>query len=629
MSEVLREIKLPTLISDGMVFQRDTDIKLWGWAPAGEELLVSFLDREYKTTVARDGRWELVLPPHKAGGPYEMTLRCLELIRVIKNICIGDIWVLGGQSNMEIPVSRTLDLFEDEVKNARCAEIRKFGVPQKYNFHGPVEELDGGEWVEVTPNTVKSFSAVGYFFAKKLYDKYRIPIGLIHTAIGGTPAEAWMSEETLKKFDNKYQELLNQCKDDEYVNGTKLMEEQRNLRWYEELDRLDKGLGKEDKPWYQEELDVSDWTDIELPNSFMGTELEEVKGSVWFRKEIDIPESMAGKPAKLLLGTIIDGDDTYLNGVKIGSTGYQYPPRRYPIPKGLLKPGRNVLAVRVLLTLNVGGFVTDMPYFIRADKEEVSIAGTWKYKIGAVTGALEPITFFQYKPCGVFNNMIYPLRNHKVRGFLWYQGESNTREPYGYKELFQAVIEDWRANWGQGYLPFNFVQLSNFCLWKLEPEVSGWARLREEQRRALAIPNTGMAVTIDVGHYNELHPWDKKSVGERLALWTMKQVFHEDVVCSGPIYDHMKVEGSHIRLYFNYVGGGLTIKGDELKTFMLSGKDGNFLPAKAQIDGDTVLVWAEGVEEPVAVRYAWADNPEEANLYNKEGLPASPFTTEP
>lgn len=629
MTEAIREIKLPTLISDGMILQRETDLKLWGWAPAGEELQVNLVDKEYTTTVAPDGSWELELSQLKAGGPYEMTLRCSELTRVIKNIYIGDIWVLGGQSNMEIPVSRTLDLFEEEVKDARCAGIRKFSVPQKYNFHGPVEELEGGEWEEVTPDTVNSFSAVGYFFAKKLYDKYQIPIGLIHTAIGGTPAEAWISEATLKKFDKKYQELLDQCKDDEYVNGTKLMEEHRNIKWYEELDRKDAGYSKKEEPWYQEELDVTDWSDMEIPNSFMGTELETLKGSVWFRKEIFIPESMAGKPAKLLLGTIIDGDETYLNGVKIGSIPYLYPPRRYQIPKGLLKAGKNVLAVRVILTQNIGGFVTDMPYFIRTDMEELSIAGTWKYKIGVATEGMKPTTFFQYKPSGVFNNMIYPLRNHKVKGFLWYQGESNTWEPYGYKELFQAVIEDWRANWGQGDLPFNFVQLSNFCLWRLEPEVSGWARLREEQRRALQIPNTGMAVTIDVGQYNDLHPWDKKSVGERLALWAMKQVFDEEIVCSGPIYDHMEAEGNRIRLHFTYVGGGLRVKGDDLKTFMISGKDGKFLPAKAQIEGATVLVWSDEIDEPVAVRYAWSDNPEEANLFNKEGLPASPFTTEP
>jgi sialate O-acetylesterase len=331
--------------------------------------------------------------------------------------------------------------------------------------------------------------------------------------------------------------------------------------------------------------------------------------------------------AKLVLGTLIDGDDTYVNGVQVGNTGYLYPPRRYTVPEGLLKVGKNILVVRVILTQNIGAFVTDMPYVLKCNNKKLELSGTWKYRIGAKIEAQNPTTFFQYKPTGVFNAMIYPLRKYSIKGALWYQGESNTGNPKDYKEIFEAVIKDWRASWSVGDFPFFYVQLANYCPWKMEPKESGWARLREEQRRALSIPGTGMAVITDVGEYNDLHPQNKKAVGERLALWAMNRVYGENIVCSGPIYDHMETQGNQIRLHFTHSGSGLLSKGGELKTFAICGTDGIYLEASAEIKGDTVLVYNESIKDPVSVRYAWADNPEGANLYNQEGLPASPFIT--
>lgn len=626
MKNLTNKIWLSPLISDGMVLQRDTKVNIWGRGIPEKELKLIFLDCEYKTKVNKDGNWNIELKDLKPGGPYKLIIRHEDEEKVIKDVLVGDVWVLGGQSNMQLPVSRTLDLFEEEVKEADYPEIRQFTVPMVYNFNEPVDELSDGNWVPVTSDTVYDFSAVGYFFSKKIYDKYKIPIGLLFTAIGGTPAEAWISEKTLMRFD-RFHEVLEMCKEDSYVQDTISKETESSQNWYNELYKKDEGLHDKPEPWYSEKYNDSDWRVINLPTSFRGTELEPIRGSVWLRKEIQLPERMAGKEGKLILGTIIDADDTYINGVYIGNTGYQYPPRRYRIPEGVLRAGRNIITVRTIMTSNIGGFVTDMPYYIKVNDELIPISGTWKYKIGAITKPQDPTTFFQYKPTGVFNGMIYPLRNYSIRGVLWYQGESNTGNPYDYKELFEAVISDWRKLWNLGDIPFYYVQLANHCPWKMEPEVSGWAKVREAQRQILELPNTGMAVTIDVGMYNDLHPWDKKSVGERLALWALNHVHGENNVCSGPIYSRMAVENNKVRLYFTNVGNGLVVKGNKLETFEICGKDGIFLPAEAEIENDSIIVYSKKVSQPTAVRYAWADNPEKANLYNKEGLPASPFIT--
>ncbi len=631
MAEQQMDIRLPYLVSDGMVLQRDYKSKIWGWAAANQMLTVDFVGKSYETQVKEDGSWELELDKQHAGGPYRMEIKCAGHSRNIHNILVGDVWVLGGQSNMELPAYRTFDLYEDEVKqDSDYQKIRKFSVPQVFDFHQPKDELDGGTWVELCPETAGEFSAIGYFLAKELYHKYHIPIGLVHTAWGGTPAEAWMSEASLMRF-GRFQELLSLCKDDAYVKGSIARDQMNMSNWNMELDMKDKGLLDKKTLWYLPECDDTAWNWIEVPLNFQGTELESLKGSVWFRREFILPEELVGKDAKLMLGTIIDADTTYLNGVEVGSTGYQYPPRRYRIPEGLLKAGRNVLAVRVVVNQNMGAFITDMPYYIVIGKEKLPLSGTWRYQIGAKTFAPEPQVFFHNKPTGLYNAMIYPLRKLTIRGALWYQGESNDPYPYDYKELFETVIKDWRRTWNLGNFPFYYVQVANFCPWKRESKVSSWARLRDEQRLAMELPSTGMTVTCDIGEYNDLHPKDKKKVALRLARWIRRDIFNEDIEPCGPMVDRVVREGDRLRLYFTHIGGGLVARNGELRTFMISGTDGVYYEARAEIDQDTILVYqAEHVHNhkirnPVSVRYAWADNPEGANLYNKEGLPASPF----
>lgn len=613
---------LSGILSDGMVLQRNADVAVWGKTRPRERVRVVFLDRTYETTADESGNWLVTLQGLPPGGPYEMRIAA-DGERVIRDVLVGDVWVLGGQSNMELPVRRTLDLFAEEIRGVHLPFVRQFTVPMTYDFHGPRDEVAGGRWMAAVQDEVMHFSAAGFFFAKELYERYGVPIGLILTAVGGTPIEAWMSEPTLRRIGG-YDEQLDRCKDDEYVAATQRSDEERMRRWHQTLNERDPGLKE---GWSGERCDTSDWRDFELPNSWRDGELEAVRGSVWFRREIEVPPSMAAGEAMLKLGTVVDADETYINGTLVGSTGYRYPPRRYPVPAGVLKPGKNTIAVRVISTHNTGEFVRDMPYELVAGGQTLDLKGTWKYRVGAVVEALEPQTFFHYMPAGLYNGMIAPLRRYAIKGALWYQGESNAHKPEGYSRLFREMVQDWRNLWGIGDFPFIFTQLANF-----EVEDGGretWAKLREEQRKCLAVPNTAMATAVDIGEYNDLHPQDKKTLGRRLALCARRIAYGEDIVHSGPLYREMERLGDAIRIRFDHTGSGLTTRdGQEPRGFAVCGPDGVYQPARAVISGDAVIVSHERIREPRHVRYAWANNPADANLYNKEGLPAVPFSTE-
>lgn len=615
---------LSPIFSDGMVFQRETPVKIWGQGVPNKEVKVSFRDKTYTTTADDRGNWCVVLDPAAPGGPYTLQITHGPKEITINDILVGDVWLLGGQSNMELPISRTLDLYEEEVKNARNPFIRQFTVPMRYDFHGPRAELAAGEWKAVTPENILDFSAAGYFFAREIYEKYKLPIGLVQTAVGGTPVEAWLSEEVIRKIGG-YEEILAQCKDDRFVQGTITSEQQQMEEWYRQLDTVDQGCQGGVKLWSKPDYDDDAWPEFTVPASWEGSELEAVHGAVWFRKKFTVPAEMLRHDALLRLGAIIDADETYLNGVPVGKTEYKYPPRKYPLPPGVLRAGVNTLAVRVICNRNVGGFVQDKPYSLTAGPYTIDLAGPWKYKIGAVMPVLPQLTFFQYKPTGVYNGMIAPLKNYAIRGVLWYQGESNTHRPENYHLLFTEMIKEWRATWQQEDLPFLYVQLPNFLAAFEQTPGANWARLREEQRRTLSVPHTGMAVTIDIGEYNDLHPQNKKEIGRRLALCARRLVYKEELVAQGPFFKQMEIKGDTIELSFTEIGGGLVAKDGPLGGFEICGDDRQFYPATAGIVGDRIRVSCPQVQKPVGVRYAWADNPTTANLYNREGLPASPF----
>jgi sialate O-acetylesterase len=622
------QVKLPKLISDGMVLQRDAEIKIWGWAAEGEKISVNFIDSTYTTTADNKGDWSIMLPKLQAGGPYEMQISAGNLI-TIHDIMIGEVWICSGQSNMELNMKRVSPLYGDEIAASENSYIRYFEVPDKYNFNAPQKDLSSGKWEKANPENVLSFSAVSYFFGKELYEKYKVPVGLINSALGGSPAECWISEESLKEFPEHYNEAL-RFKDSKLIEQIQNDDRTRINEWYSRLRQNDEGYKNPEQPWYNPEYNSSGWSTMQIPGYWANESLGSVNGVVWFRKEIDVPASMAEKPARLNLGRIIDADSAFVNGVFVGTISYQYPPRRYNIPSSVLKEGKNSIVVRVISNRGRGGFVEDKPYEIVVDNEKIDLKGEWQYKLGAKMEPLKDQTFIRWKPVGLYNAMIAPLLDYQMKGVIWYQGESNAGRPVEYRKLFPALIKDWQKNWNKSDFPFLFVQLPNFMEAKTEPSESNWALLREAQLKTLSLPNTAMAVAIDIGEGNDIHPLNKKDVGKRLALAARKVAYGEkDVVYSGPIYQSMVIEGNKVILTFSNSGTGLTAKeNDELKGFAIAGHDKNFVWANAKIQDNKVVVWNDEVSNPVAVRYAWADNPENANLYNEEGLPASPFRTD-
>lgn len=622
------QVRLPRLISDGMVLQRDTELKIWGWAAPGETVAAEFAGGKYETRANGSGEWLITLPPMQAGGPHTMMIRASNTI-TLSDILVGDVWLCSGQSNMELPVRRVRPLYEAEIAAAENKFIRSFIVPKVYSFKKPLDDLSAGRWVAANPETVLDFSAAAWFFAVHLYETYGVPVGLLISAFGGSPAEAWISEESLREFPVHYNELQ-KYKTDSLMSAIAAADQKRTQDWYRQLMKADEGYKTPGVKWHDPTLTTDDWKTAIIPGHWSATELKGLNGVVWFRKEIIVPASAAGQPGNINLGRIVDADSAFLNGTFIGTISYQYPPRRYSIPAGVLKEGSNILTVRVISNIGDGGFVPEKPYDLSAGDFQTSLEGEWKYKVGAVMPPLRGQTFFGYKPAGLYNAMLAPLLNWGFKGILWYQGESNAGRSDEYRTLLPALIRDWRQNLDQGDIPFILVQLPNFMEAKDEPSESGWAMFREAQTEALKLPATGMAVAIDIGEWNDIHPLNKKDVGTRLALVARKVAYGDnEVVFSGPTYKSMTAKGRKIILSFDNIGSGLVVKGGQkLQQFAIAGEDMKFVWAKATIKGDKVIVKCKKIRQPVAVRYAWADNPDGANLYNKEGLPAAPFRTD-
>ncbi len=621
------QLTLPRLISDGMVLQREADARIWGWAAPGESITVEFIDKYYSTEANPEGSWEVVLPGLKAGGPYDMEIKAVSGKITVRNILIGEVWVCSGQSNMELPMARVKDQYPDEMVNCENPYIRTYNVAMRYDFNEPYKDLHEGSWVSSNQQTIPEFSAVGYFFAKALFERYHIPVGFIKAAIGGSPIETWISEEALKTYPDIIQ-ILQPYKDDSYVDKILKIDGALTTAWFDSLNKSDAGFISE-VPWYSEVLDTSKWSTMNWPANFEKEGFRNFNGAIWFRKEIDVPEEMLNKPVRLWLGRIVDSDKTYVNGEFVGEITYQYPPRKYDIPVGLLKKGKNVITVRIVSNNGIGEVISDKPYKLFAEDCSIDLTGEWKYMIGTYCGPLPDTTFMQWQPAGLYNGMLAPLTNYTVKGALWYQGESNTSRPFEYLSLMKTLVEDWRKRWNQNSFPFIFVQLPNYSTADTQPAESDWAELREAQLQALEIHDTAMAVAFDLGEWNDMHPLRKKEVGERLALAAISTAYGEEITSSGPIYKDMEIVGNKIAISFINTGSGLkTVDGCELKHFSIAGSDKTFLWAKAKIEGQKVIVWNEGIAEPKAVRYAWATNPEGANLVNAEGLPASPFRTD-
>lgn len=622
--EITAQVTLPRLIRDSMILQRDEKIKLWGWASGNEKVQIHFKGKVYKTTADTHGNWAVYLPPTKAGGPYNMDITARNKI-TLQGILFGDVWFCSGQSNMVHQMNVHDVTYAGEIAAADYPQIRQFLVPTRTSLQGPGSDLSGGYWQPAVKEGVRPFSAVAYFFAKKLYEKYKVPIGIINASVGGTPIEAWISENGGKDFPAMIA-TIQKNKDTAYINSVRGPVAKSPAP-------ADAGLTGTPK-WSDITYTPKGWRTINIPGYWEDQGLRDLNGVVWYRREIDIPATMAGKPAKVFLGRIVDADELYINGSTVGSTPYQYPQRRYLVPAGVLKAGKNIFVVRVTNTSGKGGFVPDKPYCLFTGSDTIDLKGYWQYKVGA---AFPPpsgkdaarVINLTYQPAALYNAMVAPEINYTIKGFCWYQGEANAGQPKPYEKLLPALISDWRAQWRQGALPFLYVQLPGFMDYNYLPTESNWAQLRASQLKALSVPNTAMAVAIDLGEWNDVHPDNKKDVGERLALAAMKLAYKESIAYSGPVYQSAAVQGNKIAISFTHTDGGLITKdGEPPCTFEIAGADKKFVWANAKIEAGKVIVWDDGITAPKYVRYAWSDNPVNPNLFNGEQLPASPFSTE-
>lgn len=618
-------LKLAHIFGDGMVLQRNKQVKLWGMAPVEKRVALHIEDRVYESLSQSDGKWEITMEPMAAGGPYTIEVKVEEQTIEIKDVLFGDIWLCSGQSNMELPVARVMEKYREEVNSYENPNIRMFRVEMAYDFNTPLENVIESKWISVNQEDVQNFNALGYFYAKALYEHYQVPIGLINTAIGGSRLECWLGENELKQYPDAVSQL-EIYKDTKRVSQIMAENENSIQEWFSRLEKMDGGLNGLEK-WYEPKLQTKEWHKFQIPGRWQKQGINISAGSVWFRKDIEIDKSLLSKKARILLGTIVDSDRVFINGIEVGRTEYQYPPRIYEIPKGVLKEGKNNITIRAIENSNQGEFTLEKFYGIELGEEKIDLSGEWLYRIGAEIEPLTPQIFLQFKPLGLYNAMIYPIRNMEICGVIWYQGESNTdKEASIYKERFETLIKSWRKLWRNDKLPFLYAQLTSYGHLENEPVESGWAEVRQGQLETLELPYTGMAVSIDIGEWNDLHPLNKKDLGQRLALAAEAIAYGEDKVYSGPIIKSAEVKEGKVILSFDSVGGGLTTKDEKkLREVAISDDHQHFIWAEAVIKDNQVIVWNDEINSPCEVRYAWSDSPIRANLCNKEGLMASPF----
>jgi sialate O-acetylesterase len=632
-------VRLPALVGSHMVLQRDRPVPVWGWADAGEAVTLTFAGQTYAASAPdATGRWQATLPATPAGGPYTLTVRGQNTLE-LTDILLGDVWLASGQSNMQFKVKdgnrggyQPTDNADQEIAAANWPNIRFFTVSQTAAYR-PQAEVAGTGWQVCSPATVAGFSAVAYFFSRDLYRQYQVPMGVVVSSWGGTPAEAWTSADGLKTLPEFGANVAAFAAKTTTLRDDQLAYEARQQALLQNMRAHDKGYLPGGKTWAAPDLNARAWPTMALPGLWEATPgLNTYDGVVWFRKEIDLPARMAGQSLTLTLGKIDDADSTFFNGVKVGSDSGYDQLRRYQVPATLVRPGRNVIAVRVVDTGGGGGIAgTPAELVLSGVGQSLPLAGAWQYQVGLDPQDVPAPPFpggGQMAPTALYNSMIAPLIPLAIKGVIWYQGETNADRAAQYRTLFPALINDWRQHWG-AELPFLFVQLANFQPTKPQPSESAWAELREAQAQALHLPRTGMATAIDIGNPADIHPHNKQEVGRRLALAARRTAYGDTkLVASGPTYAGMTAKGSTIQLKFSSVGKGLLVKGGPaLQGFAVAGADHQFHWATARLVGNEVLVQSAQVNTPVAVRYDWADSPT-GNLYNKEGLPTVPFRTD-
>ena len=627
---IFAHVKLPRLFSDNMVLQRGKPIPIWGWAAAKEKITVQLKGQTKTTITGADGKWKIYLDPIAAGGPYKLKVKGTNIIN-FKNILIGDVWVCSGQSNMEMTIAGwgQINNYEEEIAAANYPMIRHFEVPRTVAA-SPQEDISAGEWKICNPDNAGSFTAAGYFFAREIFKETGVPIGLLNCSWGGTQVESWISREA---FENsvEFKSMIAAMPTIDLENLAK-----SKMKLLKERVAKIQGEGEQTDAiiagWKDVSFDDSHWPVMQAPMLWEQQSLRDFDGIVWYRKSITVSVTDIGKEAILELAMIDDADDTYVNGIKVGKTNSYNLKRKYIIPAGILKEGKNVIVIKVLDTGGGGGIWGDAADVkLTIAEKAISLAGDWKYQVAVISSAVAVAIGPNSYPILLSNSMIHPLISFAIKGVIWYQGEANTGRSYQYRKAFPLMIKDWRKNWGLGDFPFYFVQLASFNANNGNSQNgSGWAELREAQAMTLSLPNTGMAVTTDIGDAKDIHPKNKQDVGKRLAAIALNKDYLIKKEYSGPVYQYMKKSGNKIILTFTHAGSGLFAKNNNafLGGFEIASADKKFYPATAIIKNGRVEVNRAGLNAPVAVRFGWADVTDENNLYNREGLPAVPFRTD-
>jgi len=610
-----------SIFGDNMVLQRGKPDTIWGWSDPGDTVRVQIGEQAASATAGADGRWQVKIQPPAPGGPYTVKVTGHQSVE-LHNVLVGDVWLCGGQSNMGLPLRFTKNA-DDEIKAADYPNIRFFTV----GGHPAYRHVDviEGNWRVVSPESASWISAVAYYFARKVQQEMHVPIGLVIDSVGGTPAEAWASAAALRPlhdFDIPLAELdrLKAENAPEYGNYV--------MHWYDQYDLGQKG------DWAAPSYDDSTWKPVEIPGGFAELGVPDAPALAWFRKEFTLPDPLPAGRSLLYLGEIERMDTVYMNGTFVGGSAWVENPRVYPVA-GALKPGRNIIAIRVLKTRPDGGFLSKPAdlRLILGDQSSIALAGQWKGKLSVDARPPQPMPVayenWPVMPTVLYEGMLAPIAPLSIAGVIWYQGEQNSPRGYQYRRILPAMIADWRALFGQGDFPFYIVSLPAFTRRSPVPvDGDDWTETRESQAiAAAAVPNSCLAVTIDTGDPDNIHAKDKHPVGDRLALCALAKYYGKNVVYSGPALESVERLPGSIRLHFSHAEGGLVVKGDKVEEFSIAGDDRKWAWADARIDGDTVVVSSAAVPNPTQVRYAWQSNPA-ATLFNGAGLPAAPFRTD-
>ena len=638
------KVYLPQFFQSGMVLQRGKAIPIWGKADAGETITIKFNKKAYSITADAEGKWCIDLPKMKAGGPYVLEVRGKDgEMSEISDVLIGDVWLLSGQSNIDVHIERVYPQYTQEVDGYENSQIRLFRVQNDTDTHGVKDDIrpTATNWKPLNKQNAWPFSAVGYFLGKRMFEKTKVAQGIIVNSWGGTPIEAWIPKDSLEK---DYPHLIKRVQffqSDEYVMSQRQTNMHAERQWQKILQESDPGIQEN---WTAADFNDAKWKSVSQWDSqwaMSPTTRRPIVGTIWLRQHINIDKEHAGKPARLLLGTLYDRDVTYLNGQKIGETGYQYPPRRYDIPEGLLREGDNVITVRFINKNGLVHFIPEKPYLIAfgedrcsqnpMPKDVIPLSETWKFRLGAeMPNCPGGDVSLQNIPTTLYNAVLYPLAPYALSGVVWYQGESNTGNPAPYADYLKKLMGSWRACWQNQQMPFVIVQLANYdgrqqtgfpqpIMPQPQPVNSGWAQLREAQRVvAKADPYAELAVINDLGETVDIHPLRKKEVAERIGLCFDRLVYNNKVSLAPEVVTS-EVKDNEIILTLDQ-----PVEAGEMKTFEVAGEDGKFMNASATANDNTITVLSP-LTSPLKLRYAWKDNPIMANVRSLSGLPMSSF----